>query len=86
MDKSSGIHACLGPSDLVGIAVKPDETYFGLVLSPTFMLGIWHRGDWMKEIFGSALSMVGWYMEVPILVGILILIRTIFPILIYEYL
>jgi len=21
---------------------------------PTFILGIWHGGDWMKEIFGSS--------------------------------
>ena len=36
------------------------------VLSPTFMLGIWHEGDFLKEIFGS---MVGWYVEVLDLVG-----------------
>jgi len=29
------------------------------------MLGIWHEGDWLKEIFGSAMSMVRWYVEVP---------------------
>ena len=33
------------------------------------MLVIWHMNDWMKEIFGSAMSMVGWYMEVANLVG-----------------
>jgi len=33
------------------------------------MLGLWHRGDWLKERFGSAMSMVGWYMEVLNLVG-----------------
>jgi len=33
------------------------------------MLGIWHRDDWMKERFGSAMSNVGWYVEVPNLVG-----------------
>ena len=54
MEKSSGIHACLGPTDLVGIVVKSEEIWFGLVMSPTFMLGIWHGGDWLKETFGSA--------------------------------
>jgi len=53
VEKSGGIHACLGPSDLVGIAAKPEETWFALVLSPTFMLGIWNNDDWMKERFGS---------------------------------
>ena len=33
------------------------------------MLGIWHGGDWLEEIFGSTMSMVGWYVEVPNLVG-----------------
>jgi len=33
------------------------------------MLGIWHEGDWMKERFSSAQSMVGWYVKVPDLVG-----------------
>ena len=33
------------------------------------MLGIWHKGDWLKERFGLAMSMVGWYMEVSNLVG-----------------
>ena len=36
------------------------------------MLGIWHRGDWLKERFGLAQSMVGWYVEVPDLVGFFI--------------
>ena len=52
MEKYSGIHACLGPGDLVGIAAKPRENWLGLVLIPTFMIGIWNGGDWMKEIFG----------------------------------
>jgi len=34
------------------------------------MLGIWHRGEWMKERFGSAMSMDEWYVEVPNLVRI----------------
>jgi len=29
------------------------------------MFGIWNGGDWLKEIFGSAQSMVKWFMEVP---------------------
>jgi len=33
------------------------------------MLGIWHGGEWLKERFGSAQSMVKWYVEVPDLVG-----------------
>jgi len=33
------------------------------------MLGIWNEGDWLKEIFGLAQSMVGWNVEVPDLVG-----------------
>ena len=33
------------------------------------MLGIWHEVDWMKEIYGLVMSMVGWYVEVPNLVG-----------------
>jgi len=36
------------------------------------MLGIWYGGDWLKEIFGLAQSMVGWYMEVPNLVELFI--------------
>jgi len=36
---------------------------------PSFMFGIWHEGGWQKERFGSTESMVGWYMEVPDLVG-----------------
>ena len=32
------------------------------------MLLIWHRGDSLKERFGSAMSMVRWYVEVPNLV------------------
>jgi len=29
-----------------------------------FMLRIWHEGHWLKERFGSSMSMVGWYVEV----------------------
>jgi len=48
--------------------------WFCLVYSmrSTFMLGIWRRGDWLKERFGSTQSMVGWYVEVPDFVGIFI--------------
>ena len=34
------------------------------------MLGIWHGGDLLKEISGSAQSMVEWYVELSDLVGI----------------
>ena len=64
MDKYCGISACLRPSDLVVITVKLEETWISFFVSPTFMFGIWHEGDWLKEIFGSAQSMVGWYVEV----------------------
>jgi len=36
------------------------------------MLGIWHEGDWLKEIFALAESMVGQYVEVFDLVGFVI--------------
>ena len=36
------------------------------------MLGLWNEGDWLKEIFGLAQSMVKWYVEVPDLVGFFI--------------
>lgn len=39
---------------------------------PTFILGIWHEGDNLKELFCLAQSMVEWYMEVLDLVGIFI--------------
>ena len=50
------------------IEVIPEEAFIGFVVSPTFMLGIWHESDLLKQIFGSAQYMVGWYMEVPNLV------------------
>ena len=34
------------------------------------MLEIWHKGDGLKERFGSAMSMVEWYVEVLNLVEI----------------
>ena len=37
-------------------------------IDPTFMLGIWHEGDWLKERFGLAQSMVRLYVEVSDLV------------------
>jgi len=33
------------------------------------MFGIWHGGDQLKERFGSAMSMVEWYVEIPNLTG-----------------
>lgn len=59
MGKLGGIHACLGPSDLMGIATKLDQTWFALVLIPTFLLGIWHGCDWLKERFVSAIICLG---------------------------
>ena len=56
----------------MGYMVNLEEALVGFVVSPIFMLGIWHEGDWMKQIFDSAQSMVGWYMEFPELVGIFI--------------
>ena len=38
-------------------------------MNPTFMLGIWHMGDWLKQIFGSVQSMLRWYVKVPDMVG-----------------
>ena len=60
MERSEGIHACLGPSDPVGIvvnpgslmrveAVWPPEAMLGIFVSPKFMLGIWHGGNWLKR-------------------------------------
>jgi len=37
------------------------------------MLGIWHNGDWLKEIFGSTQYMVRWSVEVPDLFGLCII-------------
>lgn len=34
------------------------------------MLEIWNEGHWLKERFVSTMSMVGWYVEVPNLVGL----------------
>ena len=48
-----------------------EEALIGSIVSPILMLGICHRGDWLKEIFGLAQSMVGWYVEFP-LVGFFI--------------
>ena len=45
---------------------------FGLVYKwdPMFMLVIWHRSGWLKEIFVSTMSKIEWYMqEVLNLVG-----------------
>jgi len=49
VEKYGDIHAYLGLKDPAGIAVKH---WLILVMIPAFMLGIWHEGDWMKEIFG----------------------------------
>ena len=49
---------------MVEYTKNPEEALVGFFVSPTFMLGVWHKGDWLKQIFGLAQSMVGWYMEV----------------------
>jgi len=51
-----------------GIYSKSRGSPRWFVVSPMFMLGIWHGGDWLKERFGSTQSMVKWYVEVPHLV------------------
>ena len=43
------------------------------------------RGDWLKEIFDSTHSMVGWYVEVPDLVWFSYVNRSFFPLVFYEY-
>lgn len=54
--------------------VFPLEALVGYLLVSSIkshiMVGIWLEGDWLKEIFSSAQSTIGWYMEVPHLVGI----------------
>ena len=47
------------------------------------MLGIWHEGDWLKERFGSAQSMVRWYAKVPELVGFAYVNKSSFPLMFY---
>jgi len=64
---------------MVGYAVKPEEALVGFIVSPTSILGIWHGGNWLKEIFGSDQSMVGWYVEVPSLVGFACVNTSSFP-------
>lgn len=49
------------------------------------MLGIWCGGDWLKERFSLSQSMVGWYAEVPDLVGIFIANTSYSYILIHVY-
>ncbi len=71
-DRGKACSVCLsfGPQNpFVGYRVNTEESLIGFVMSPTFMLGIWHGGDWLKERFGSTQSMFGWYVEVPGLVG-----------------
>jgi len=38
---------------LVGYTVKPEKALVGFVVSPTFIFGIWHMCDWMKERFSA---------------------------------
>ena len=59
--------------------INLEEALVGFVLNPKFMLWIWYKGDWLKEIFGLAQSMVEWYMEVPNLVSICICIYVFIP-------
>lgn len=52
--------------------VKPDEALIGSLVSSTFIFGIWHESDWLKERFGLGQYMVRWFVEVPNLVGLCI--------------
>ena len=42
--------------------------------------------DWLKEKFGSTQSMVGWYVEIPDLVGIYYVNKSYSSIMIHVYL
>ena len=44
------------------------------------------RGDWLKERFGLAMSMVGWYVVVPYLVGLCIINMRLFLLIISVWL
>ena len=70
-DCSKAYSVCLlfGPRNPLGrYTIKIEEALVGFVVSPTFMLGKWNKGDWMKERFRSTQYMVRWYVEVPDLV------------------
>jgi hypothetical protein len=68
---------------LGGYLVNLKEAFIHSIMSPTFMLGMWHGVDWMKERFGSAQSMVGWFMEVLDLVGFAFVNNISFPLVFY---
>ncbi len=71
--KACSVCLLFGPRNLLArYTVKAEESLVGFVVSPIFMLEIWHGVDWLKEIFGSTQSMIRWYMEVPDLVGLYI--------------
>jgi len=83
-DKCCNVCLLFGPRNpLVGYTINPEEALVGFVMSPTFMLRIWHGGDWLKKIFGSSQSMVGWYVAVPNLVGFAYVNKIYFPLVFY---
>jgi len=59
-------------NDNGGIYGKAGGSHGCFVVSTIFMLGIWLKGDRLKEIFGSTQSIVGWYVKHPDLVGFFI--------------
>jgi len=71
---------------MAGYAINPKESLVDFVGSPTFMVGIWHEGDWLKERLGSVQYMVRWYVEVSNVVGFFICNKIFFPLVFHEYL
>lgn len=63
--------------------VKHEEALVGFVVSPTFMLGIWYEGDWLKERFALAQSMVRWYVEVLTWLDFAYVNKIYFPLVFY---
>ena len=63
----------------MGYALKVEEALVLFVMSPTLIFGIWHGGDFLKEIFRSVQSMVEWYMEVANLVAFAYVNNIYFP-------
>ena len=56
----------------MGYTVKLEEALVGFVVSPKFMLGIWNKGDWLRERFSSTQYMVDWLVEVSDLIDLCI--------------
>ena len=55
VENSGSIHSCL--------------VSFRLVMSPTFMLGIWHKGDWLKRDLAQPVYVQVENIEVRYLIG-----------------